>query len=637
MDFRLRFLVCMFLFVWRSMASVRSVSTVLRMGEVAYYVGPVAPSDAIADDLQFEPCTVFYIDNSLLTSSFLVSTVKRFAHVDDVWSNDFRATIVLQSEGKLEIEDAAREILQQWKTLNIHYLIREKYLSIPEGPYFLNAGKLHYAYRLYPDTHAAFVVATVESNEPNRYKALDAAAYGERNPSALTVAVPSRLRYTRTLDKPFSGARLAVKDIMHLEGLKTTGGSRAYTELYGEKKRGETADIIQKLIDLGFVIVGKVKTTQFADSEWPTCDYVDYHGPFNPRGDGYLTPSGSSSGSASAVAAYGWLDFALGTDTLGSIRSPAAAQGLYSMRPTVGAASFKGIIPYSPHWDTPAGFARDAKSFALLASAMYGHGIVPDCSKKPTRLLVPSDYWPVSDMTSQSKFDSLVNRIEKYLGIKRTTIKLAQAWKDSNYEGTDESIEDYFHNVFAWSASPDQWNGFLKGFLDEYQSKFGKAAILHPQVRFKRDWLPSITTNQQEEALRRLQVYRDWFYEHVMPPSKDGCPESLLVLPWTDGKPDYRDKYRDGPQNFTGEGFFFYNVGPYANAPEIMVPAGTTTYPSPLSGVNVQLPAGISIIAPTGTDVMLARLVADMMAEYESEPDPSIMHMSADGKQEVLV
>lgn len=65
--------------------------------------------------------------------------------------------------------------------------------------------------------------------------------------------------------------------------------------------------------------------------------------------------------------------------------------------------------------------------------------------------------------------------------------------------------------------------------------------------------------------------------------------------------------------------------------------AGTTTYPSPLSGVNVQLPAGISIIAPTGTDVMLARLVADMMAEYESEPDPSIMHMSADGKQEVLV
>lgn len=57
-----------------------------------------------------------------------------------------------------------------------------------------------------------------------------------------------------------------------------------------------------------------------------------------------------------------------------------------------------------------------------------------------------------------------------------------------------------------------------------------------------------------------------------MPHSEDGCPESLLVLPWTDGEPDYRDKYRKGPQEFTGVGFFFYNVGPYANAPEMMVP-----------------------------------------------------------------
>lgn len=145
------------------------------------------------------------------------------------------------------------------------------------------------------------------------YKALDAAAYGETYPSALTVAVPSRLRYTKSLDKPYAGVRLAVKDIMHLKGLKTTGGSRAYRDLYDV--RTESAEIIDRLLGLGFVIVGKVKTTQFADSEWPTCDYIDFHGPFNPRGDGYLSPSGSSSGSAVAVAAYQWLDFALGTDS----------------------------------------------------------------------------------------------------------------------------------------------------------------------------------------------------------------------------------------------------------------------------------------------------------------------------------
>lgn len=152
------------------------------------------------------------------------------------------------------------------------------------------------------------------------YKALDAAAYGEIHPSSLTVAVPSRLRYTKSLEKPYAGVRLAVKDIMHLKGLKTTGGSRAYTELYGVRE--ESADIIDRLLGLGFVIVGKSKTTQFADSEWPTCDYIDFHGPFNPRGDGYLTPSGSSSGSATAVAAYEWLDFALGTDSERVATSP---------------------------------------------------------------------------------------------------------------------------------------------------------------------------------------------------------------------------------------------------------------------------------------------------------------------------
>jgi hypothetical protein len=100
---------------------------------------------------------------------------------------------------------------------------------------------------------------------------------------------------------------------MDLSGLKTGGSSRAYTQLY--KAKGKNAAIVQKLLELGFVVVGKVKTTQFADSEWPTCDWVDYHAPFNPRGDGYLTTSGSSAGSAAAVATYSWLDFALGTDS----------------------------------------------------------------------------------------------------------------------------------------------------------------------------------------------------------------------------------------------------------------------------------------------------------------------------------
>lgn len=54
--------------------------------------------------------------------------------------------------------------------------------------------------------------------------------------------------------------------------------------------------------------------TQFVETEYPTADWVGYHCPFNPRGDGYLTPEGSTSGGAASLAAHSWLDFSLGTD-----------------------------------------------------------------------------------------------------------------------------------------------------------------------------------------------------------------------------------------------------------------------------------------------------------------------------------
>ena len=57
-----------------------------------------------------------------------------------------------------------------------------------------------------------------------------------------------------------------------------------------------------------------------------------------------------------------------------------------------------------------------------------------------------------------------------------------------------------------------------------------------------------------------------------MPPAEGGYSSSIMVLPWTTGEPDYRDKYKNGPQQFTGQGFFFHNIGPYAQCPELIFP-----------------------------------------------------------------
>lgn len=126
------------------------------------------------------------------------------------------------------------------------------------------------------------------------------------------IAVPSRLYSQITAQKPLAGARVSLKDIFQLAGTKTTMMSRSYSELYGPDDA--SADYTKKLIELGAVVVGKTKMTQFASSDEPTDQWIDFHCPVNPRGDKYQSPSGSSSGAAASLAGYDWLDFSIAGD-----------------------------------------------------------------------------------------------------------------------------------------------------------------------------------------------------------------------------------------------------------------------------------------------------------------------------------
>lgn len=127
------------------------------------------------------------------------------------------------------------------------------------------------------------------------------------------IPVPSRLYFGEPSPSlPLNGARVGIKDIFDISGVSTSAGSRAFEVFHGNSK--SSAASVQHLIDMGAVIVGKTKTTQFASGEYAQ-DWVDYQCPFNPRGDGYFDPSCSSAGSAAALAAYKWLDFSIGTDS----------------------------------------------------------------------------------------------------------------------------------------------------------------------------------------------------------------------------------------------------------------------------------------------------------------------------------
>lgn len=107
------------------------------------------------------------------------------------------------------------------------------------------------------------------------------------------------------------GQRILIKDIFDIAGLRKTACNKAYLDLSTPAEG--TAPMIQRLIDHGAAIVGKARLSSMVSREEPS-ESFDYDVPFNPRGDGYQSPAGSSSGSAAAVAAYDWLDYGIGTD-----------------------------------------------------------------------------------------------------------------------------------------------------------------------------------------------------------------------------------------------------------------------------------------------------------------------------------
>ena len=223
---------------------------------------------------------------------------------------------------------------------------------IPQGPYFISSTReIYQPYRLYADTAGAFTqpLAPLDASKAT-FAALPVTVPSINSPG---VALPSRLYYTKTASKPLAGVRIGIKDIFDIAGVGTSNGNRAFYSLY--PPRNETALVVQRLIDAGAILVGKMKTSQFADGEVATADWVDYHEPFNPRGDGYQDTSSSSSGPGSGAGNYPWLDLTLGSDTGGSIRGPSQVQGLYGNRPTHNLVPLTGVMPLAPQLDT-AGF-----------------------------------------------------------------------------------------------------------------------------------------------------------------------------------------------------------------------------------------------------------------------------------------
>src|SRR5215813_9544571 len=165
---------------------------------------------------------------------------------------------------------------------------------------------------------------------------------------------------------PLHGIPIALKDLVELEGRVATGGSMAWRQ----RRSTRTATLAQKLIAAGMIVIGKTHTVEFAFGGWGTNQHLGT--PWNPwDANTQRTPGGSSSGSGVAVAAR-MVPFALGTDTGGSVRLPAAWNGITGLKTTIGRVSTFGVLPLSPTLDTPGPITRDIEDAALLLAVLQG-------------------------------------------------------------------------------------------------------------------------------------------------------------------------------------------------------------------------------------------------------------------------
>jgi aspartyl-tRNA(Asn)/glutamyl-tRNA(Gln) amidotransferase subunit A len=200
------------------------------------------------------------------------------------------------------------------------------------------------------------------------------AAVDDRVNAFLHVDTDSALAQARDVDDalasgstlgPLAGVPLALKDVLVQRGVPTTCGSKI---LEGWRPPYD-ATVVTRLRDAGVVILGKTNMDEFAMG---SSTENSAYGPTRNPWDLDRIPGGSSGGSSAAVAAFE-APLAIGTDTGGSIRQPAAVTGIVGAKPTYGAVSRYGLVAFSSSLDQAGPFARTVLDTALLHAAIAGH------------------------------------------------------------------------------------------------------------------------------------------------------------------------------------------------------------------------------------------------------------------------
>ncbi|MEE1656118.1 amidase [Microvirga sp. CF3062] len=361
---------------------------------------------------------------------------------------------------------------------------------------------------------------------------------------------------------PLSGLTFAAKDLFDVAGYPTSAGSPHMLAMSGIKTR--TAPTVQKLLDAGARLVGKTITDELAFSM--SGKNAHFGTPVNGGAPDRI-PGGSSSGSAAAVS-NGLCDFALGTDTGGSVRAPANHCGLFGIRPTHGRVSLEFCHDLAPSYDTCGYFTRDGATFEQVGAVLLGDDGTP-LPQKPRVLL------------ARDAFGLLHGQVREALApaLRRTELVLGEP------QEVDVATEGFTALYWAmrYIQSREAWT--VDGpMIERYNPPLG------PGVADRFEFSKAVTDGQVTEA----QVIRAAFRKRFSALLDD----AVLILPTMPDIAPLLTESDESLNDYRNNALNLLCLSVLSGLPQVSIPLASR------SGA----PLGLSLMGPAGSDLSLVRL-----------------------------
>ncbi len=364
---------------------------------------------------------------------------------------------------------------------------------------------------------------------------------------------------------PLAGLTFGVKDIYDIAGHKTGFGNPDWLATHAPAT--DTAPVVASLLAAGANMLGKTQTDELTYSL--NGENAHYGTPVNVNAPGRI-PGGSSSGSAAAVAG-GLVDFALGSDTGGSVRAPASFCGIYGIRPTHGRISLEGACALAKSFDVAGWFARDAALFERVGQVLLGAETAPP----PGEVLLAQDALAVLDAATAEALQPALARISAASGTPRPVTVSA------------EGLPQWFQAFRVLQGA--EIHAQLGDWVARTQPKLG------PGVRERMAWVATISA----EDIARAQLLRAAVRRRM---DELLAGNAVLVLPTVSDIAPLLNTPAAEMDDFRARAMSLLCIAGLAGLPQVSLPLATVR----------GCPLGVSLIAARGNDALLLALARRM-------------------------